>query len=88
MPDDKLIYPVAALREPYRPAVTFRESEPDEAAVPLSHYLWIIRRYRWALLGLIATSVFITLIVSFSITPIYESTATIDVDRQMPTGVI
>ena len=29
-----------------------------------------------------------TLIVSLRLTPIYESTATVDIDRQMPTGVL
>ena len=29
-----------------------------------------------------------TLIVSLRLTPIYESTTTVDVDRQMPTGVL
>jgi succinoglycan biosynthesis transport protein ExoP len=74
---------------PYRANfAAVREVEPEETAAPLSHYLWILRRHRWKLLGLITTSVLITLIVSFRITPIYESTATIDIDRQMPTGVI
>jgi hypothetical protein len=88
MPEDKLIRPVTAIPEPYRPAITIREIEPEENAAPLSHYLWILRRHRWKLLGLIATSVLVTLLVSFRITPIYASTSTIDVDRQMPTGVI
>jgi len=62
--------------------------EPAEPAVPLSHYLWILRRHRWRILGFVATSVIATLIVSSRLTPIYESTATIDVDRQSPSGVI
>ena len=36
----------------------------------------------------IAPRVAATLIVSSRLTPIYESTATVDIDRQMPTGII
>jgi len=63
--------------------------EPDEPEiVPLTHYLWVLRRYRWRILGFIAIAVLATLIVSARLTPIFESTATLDVDRQTPTGVI
>ena len=36
----------------------------------------------------VAAAVAATLIVSYRLTPIYESTATIDVDRRMPTGIL
>src|ERR1035438_8930138 len=26
---------------------------PDQSAVPLSHYLWILRRHRWKILGFV-----------------------------------
>jgi capsular exopolysaccharide synthesis family protein len=62
--------------------------EQEEQAVPLSHYLWILKRHRWKILSFVLVGVAATVIVSSRITPVYESTATIDVDRQMPAGVV
>ncbi len=64
------------------------EFEPQAAHVPLSHYLWILRRHGWKIAGFVVAVVVATLIVSLRLTPIYESTTTVDVDRQMPTGVL
>ena len=63
-------------------------SEPEEQTVPLSHYLWILKRHRWKILAFVLTSVVATVVVSSRLTPIYEATATIDVDRQAPSGII
>lgn len=70
------------------PAIIDAEYEPSAAAVPLSHYLWILRRHGWRMLGFVAFVVLATLMVSLRLTPIYESTVTIDIDRRMPTGVL
>ncbi len=64
------------------------DPEPAEPAVPLTHYLWILRRHRWKILSFVAVSVLATFIVSSRLTPIYESTATVDVDRRMPMGIL
>jgi capsular exopolysaccharide synthesis family protein len=65
------------------------DAEYEAAAhVPLSHYLWILRRQGWKMLAFVVLVVVATLIVSLRLTPIYESTATIDIDRRMPTGVL
>jgi len=53
--------------------------EQEEQAVPLSHYLWILKRHRWKILSFVLVGVAATVIVSSRITPVYESTATIDV---------
>src|ERR1700694_1449567 len=76
------------------PAETLRASwqgydvEPETPGVPLAHYLWILRRHHWKILSFIFICVAVPLIGSTRLTPIFESTATVDVDRQMPTGVI
>ena len=70
------------------PAVLDAEYEPQAAHVPLSHYLWILRRHGWKIAGFVAAVMLATLIVSLRLTPIYESTVTVDIDRQMPTGVL
>lgn len=65
------------------------DAEYEAAAqVPLSHYLWILRRQGWKMLAFVVLVVLATLIVSLRLTPIYESTTTIDIDRRMPTGVL
>ena len=68
----------------YNPA----DQEPEEGQLPLSQYLWILKRYRWRIGGFIAAAVIGTTIISSRLTPIYESTATVDVDRQTPSGVV
>ena len=65
-----------------------QEREPAENTVPLSHYLWIVKRHRWMILCFVFTCVVATLVVSSRITPIYESTATVDIDRAAPSGVM
>jgi succinoglycan biosynthesis transport protein ExoP len=70
------------------PPIIDAEYEPQPAHVPLAHYLWILRRHAWRIAGFVAATVLATLIVSLRLTPIYESTATIDIDRRMPTGVL
>jgi len=64
------------------------DQEPEDRGIPISHYGWILRRYRWKILAFVTTVVIATIVISTRITPIYEATATIDVDRQVPPGVI
>src|SRR5271170_5419977 len=64
------------------------EYEPQPAHLPLAHYLWILRRHGWKIGAFIIFAVLATLVVSLRLTPVYESTTTIDIDRQMPTGVL
>jgi succinoglycan biosynthesis transport protein ExoP len=93
MPEEKLERNLPAVipdlfRAPYQAIPTGWDPEPEEPAVPLSHYFWILKRHRWRILAFMATCVIATLIVSFRLTPIYESTATIDIDRRLPTGIL
>src|SRR5215471_8651563 len=73
---------------PFHASVIDAEFEAQAAQVPLAHYLWILRRHGWKIAGFVIATVLAALIVSLRLTPIYESTATVDVDRQMPTGVL
>jgi len=81
-----------AVQEPFRTPISApvldAEYESAAAHVPLSHYLWILRRQGWKMLAFVVLVVIATLIVSLRLTPIYESTTTIDIDRRLPTGVI
>ncbi len=62
--------------------------ELQPGSLPFSHYLWILKRSKWKTLGFIAVCMLITWIVCSRLTPIYESTARIDVDRRAPSGII
>src|SRR5262249_46771866 len=64
------------------------DSDAEGSQTPLSHYLWVIRRRKWPLLIFVVFAVAATIIVSSRLTPYYESTATVDVDRMIPTAVI
>src|SRR5260221_1494770 len=64
------------------------DDEINELRLPLCEYLGILRRYRWRILAFCVAVAVATLIVSARLTPIYESTATVDIDRQTPSGVV
>ncbi|MCC6420273.1 MAG: polysaccharide biosynthesis tyrosine autokinase [Gemmataceae bacterium] len=81
----ELARPLAPAPAPIPPSW---EPEVEEAAVPLSHYLWIVKRHRWKIAATVLTCVAATVVVSSRLTPIYESTATIDIDRRIPTGIL
>jgi succinoglycan biosynthesis transport protein ExoP len=70
---------------PSRPAW---EAGSEEPSVSLSQYLWALRRYRWRIVPAIVMCGIAAIIISSRLTPIFESTATIDIDRRMPTGVL
>ena len=72
----------------YAPPFSGQEEDPEEAKLPLSQYLSILKRYRWRILTFAAAVVTVTLVVSLRLTPIYEATATIDVDRGTPSDVV
>jgi succinoglycan biosynthesis transport protein ExoP len=86
MPEQKTVPPP---NQAIQPAWYGYDVEPqDRSAVPLSHYLWILRRHRWKILGFVLGCVVATVVISARLTPVYESTVTVDIDRQMPSAVI
>src|ERR1039458_4899788 len=62
--------------------------EAEEIALPLGHYLWILRRHLWNILGFVAVAVFATAAVSMRMTPMYQATTALYVDRQEAKGVV
>lgn len=72
----------------YYPPFSQQEFELEPPAVPLSHYLWVLRRQLWKILAFIASCVLVTAVVSARLQPIYESTTTVDIDRQAPSEVV
>src|SRR5437762_9257885 len=73
--------------EPFRAPYPGQEQDAAQS-LPISHYLWILKRHRWKIAPFVAASVLAALIISSRLQPIYEAKTTIDVDRQTPTGVI
>src|SRR5581483_8872040 len=66
----------------------YPEFESTQPWVSPSHYLLVLFRQKWKILGFVATCVLVTYLVSSRLTPVYEATAKIDVDRSVPAGVI
>jgi polysaccharide biosynthesis transport protein len=86
--DKELIYSGDQYRlTPFTPA-PFQDPEPESPGIPLSHYFWVLKRNRWKILLFVVAAVLAAAVVSTRITPIYESTATVDIDRQTPSGVV
>src|SRR5690349_18597527 len=72
----------------YVPAHPYPDFEAAQPTVSTSHYFLVILRQKWRILGFVATGLLLTYLVSSRLTPIYEATARIDVDRRVPSGVI
>lgn len=66
------------------------QSEPDleEPRVPFSHYLWILRTHCLKIVVFVGVCMFGTYVASSRLTPIYEATTTVNVDRLAPSGII
>ncbi|MCP5117769.1 MAG: hypothetical protein GY953_43660, partial [bacterium] len=47
-----------------------------------------LRRHFWKILGFVVICVSLALIISYRLTPIYESTTTVDIDFRTPTGIV
>ena len=91
IPNERTDESASALeRRPVSPRVLLPaiEKETPLNGPSLSQYLWVVKRHRWKLLAFVVFSVIATVIVSKRLTPLYESTAVIDIDRQTPAAVL
>ncbi len=77
-----------AIQTSYAPLAPLLGLESEKSAAPLTHYVWILRRHLWKMIAFVAACMLVTFIVSARLKPIYESTATIDVDMQAPSAVV
>lgn len=87
MREDKALQVVPFQTENVRASAPI-EPDADRTGIQLSQYLWILKRQRWKIIPFVLTCVLATFFISKRITPMYESTAMVDIDRQSPTGVI
>ena len=53
----------------------------ESGGLPLAHYIWLLRRNIWKIIACMALAVIATTAISVRLTPEYESTATLYVDR-------
>ena len=74
--------------QPYVVPGQYPEMEAAQPAVSPTHYLLVIWRQRWKIIAFVAACLLATYIVSSRLTPIYEATAKIDVDRHMNQTVV
>ncbi len=91
MPDHSRNLNVPAIRQTdtrLAPSGSIIDLEPDELPVPLAHYFWILQRHFWRIASFVAVCVALALVVCYRLTPIYESTATVDIDFRTPTGIV
>jgi capsular exopolysaccharide synthesis family protein len=73
----ELIYP------PTLTASTFNDRSDDDS-VPLMDYWRVILSRRWTVAAILATVVALTMIYTFKQTPIYQATASIQIDKENP----
>lgn len=73
--------------QPYVVPGQYPEMETAQPAVSPTHYLLVIWRQRWKILAFVAACLMATYIVSSRLTPIYEATTKIDVDRHVNTTI-
>ncbi len=91
LPVDELPTRVSRIHSVPAPQVLYPQLpdfEPEVPPVPLSHYFWVLRRHKWMMIAFVASCLLITFLVTTRLKPIYESTATIDVDIQAPSDVV
>ena len=62
--------------------------EAEATSVLFSHYLWVIWHQAWKIALFVLAATALAYFVSKRIVPVYESTATIDIDRRTPNGVV
>lgn len=81
--DQMLTGPVdrAQARPPAKPVAKLSEPAASAHGVGTAHYAWLLRRHIWKVLAFVIVALTATALVNVRLTPEYESTATLYVDR-------
>lgn len=87
---DRLVPELASTRRMPQPLPLppYLEIDPPQASLPASHYLFLVLRHKWKILGFVGFCLLATYLVCARLTPLYQATAKIDVDRRVPIGII
>lgn len=86
-PSSELAEYTHRLPQHYAPP-SYNEFEATQPSVAPSHYLSVVWRQKWKILSFVAATMLAAFLISSRLTPVYEATAKIDVDRAVPTGVV
>jgi uncharacterized protein involved in exopolysaccharide biosynthesis len=62
--------------------------ESDDSGLPIAHYIWLIRKSIWMICAFMAVSLIGTYLMSSRIAPVYEAVASVNIDRQAPSGLV
>ena len=73
---------------PYFESQLYPEFEAARPTVSATHYLLVIYRQKWRIVGFVAACLLVTYLIASRLTPLYQATAKIDVDRRIPAGVV
>jgi capsular exopolysaccharide synthesis family protein len=88
VPAGELLTRALAAYQQQPPRFTGTEPPASDGSISLAHYLWVFKRYRWHMLSFVALCTIATFVISSRLYPMFESTATLDVDRDAPAGVV
>ncbi|HEY7306629.1 MAG TPA: polysaccharide biosynthesis tyrosine autokinase [Bryobacteraceae bacterium] len=72
----------------YAPPQPHPEFEITYPSASPMHYLLVVSRQKWKIISVVAACILATYLVCSRLTPIYEATAKVDVDRRVPVGVV
>jgi capsular exopolysaccharide synthesis family protein len=72
----------------YQVPPPYGEFEATQPSISPSQYVLVVWRQKWKILFFVAVAMLATYLVSSRLTPVYEATAKIDVDRAVPTSVV
>ncbi len=75
-------------QQQYFDAQLYPEFEAAHPTLSPTHYLLVVYRQKWRIIGFVAACLLATYLISSRLTPVYQSTAKIDVDRRVPAGVV
>ncbi|HEY4085419.1 MAG TPA: polysaccharide biosynthesis tyrosine autokinase [Bryobacteraceae bacterium] len=62
--------------------------EPTEVQLPLSHYLWLVRTHWIKMAAFVAFAVIATAMITARLTPLYESKASLYLDRNAAKNIV
>src|SRR5581483_10981603 len=86
MPEEKPVH-IPSPKYPeltYPGTITTAVSETELEDVHLMDYWRVVVARRWMILAIVATVFAVTMIYTFKQTPIYQATATIQIDKENP----
>jgi polysaccharide biosynthesis transport protein len=62
--------------------------ESEDSGLPISHYIWLVRKSIWMICAFMAVSLIGTYLMSSRLAPVYEAAASVNIDRQAPSGLV